>query len=131
MLEDGPTLELKCPQDLPAVLADRDRIEQILVNLLGNAIRYTETGSITVEATKINQQIWISVIDTGVGIAESDLPFLFERFWRADPSRSSHSGGTGIGLAIARRLVELQGGNIEVSSELGKGSTFRFCLPVA
>lgn len=131
LLEDGPRLELKCPQDIPAVLADRDRTEQILVNLLGNAIRYTETGSITVEATKINQQVWISVIDTGVGIAESDLPFLFERFWRADPSRSSHSGGTGIGLAIARRLVELQGGKIEVSSELGKGSTFRFCLPVA
>ena len=131
LLEDGPTLELKCPQDLPSVLADRDRTEQILVNLIGNAIRYTETGSITVAATKINQQVWISVIDTGVGIAESDLPFLFERFWRADPSRASHSGGTGIGLAIARRLVELQSGYIEVSSELGKGSTFRFCLPVA
>ena len=131
LLEEGPILELKCPRDLPTVLADRDRTEQVLVNLLGNAIRYTETGSITVEAAKINRQIWISVTDTGVGIAESDLPFVFERFWRADPSRSSHSGGTGIGLAIARRLVELQGGRIEVISELGKGSTFRFCLPIA
>lgn len=131
LLEEGPELELKCPQDIPAVLADRDRTEQILVNLLGNAIRYTERGSITVEATKVNRLLWISVIDTGVGIAESDLPFVFERFWRADPSRSSHSGGTGIGLAIARRLVELQGGKIEASSKLGEGSTFRFCLPVA
>ena len=131
LLEEGPTLELKCPKDLPPVLSDRDRTEQILVNLVGNAIRYTETGSIVVEAVKINRQIWISVTDTGVGIAESDIPFVFERFWRADPSRASHSGGTGIGLAIARRLVELQGGRIEVTSELGKGSTFRFYLPLA
>ena len=131
LLEEGPSLELKCPKDLSPVLADRDRTEQILVNLLGNAVRYTETGSIVVEAAKINRQVWISVTDTGVGIAEADLPYVFERFWRADPSRSSHSGGTGIGLAIARRLVELQGGRIEVTSELGKGSTFRFCLPLA
>lgn len=131
LLEDGPLLELRCPQDIAPILADRDRTEQILVNLLGNAIRYTETGTITVEAKKVNRQVWISVIDTGIGIAESDLPFLFERFWRADPSRASHSGGTGIGLAIAKRLVELQGGRIEVTSELGKGSTFSFCLPLA
>ena len=131
LLEEGPDLELKCPQDIPPILADRDRTEQILVNLLGNAIRYTETGSITVEASKENHLVWISVTDTGVGIAASDLPFVFERFWRADPSRASHSGGTGIGLAIARRLVELQGGKIEASSKLGTGSTFRFCLPIA
>ena len=66
-----------------------------------------------------------------MGIAAEDLPYVFERFWRADPSRASYSGGTGIGLAIARRLVELQGGQIEVESELGKGSIFRFYLPVA
>lgn len=129
--EEGPTLKLDYSQNLPRVLADRDRTEQILVNLLGNAIRYTETGSITVKATQENHYIWISVIDTGVGIAQEDLPFVFERFWRADPSRASHSGGTGIGLAIARRLVELQGGRIEVESQIGKGSTFRFCLLVA
>ena len=131
LLEEGPSLELDCPKNLPLVLADRDRTEQIMVNLLGNAIRYTEIGSITVKAAKLDRQVWISVIDTGIGIAEENLPFVFERFWRADPSRASHSGGTGIGLAIARRLVELQGGRIEVESELGKGSTFRFCLPVA
>ncbi|MEM6611061.1 MAG: HAMP domain-containing sensor histidine kinase, partial [Cyanobacteria bacterium P01_C01_bin.72] len=130
LLEEGPRLELKYPKDIPLVLADRDRTEQILVNLLGNAVRYTETGAIIVEATKAHRQVWISVQDTGIGIAEEDLPFLFERFWRADPSRASHSGGTGIGLAIARRLVELQGGQIEVESQLGKGSTFRFCIPV-
>lgn len=131
LLEEGPDLILNCPEDLPCVAADRDRTEQILVNLLGNAIRYTEVGSIVVRAWKQNRQVWISVEDTGVGIAAEDLPYVFERFWRADPSRSTHSGGTGIGLAIARRLVELQGGNIEVESKLGKGSIFRFCLPVA
>jgi signal transduction histidine kinase len=129
--EEGPILKLDCPRDLPRVLADRDRTEQILVNLLGNAIRYTETGSITVTTHKQNRQLWISIIDTGVGISQEDLPYVFERFWRADPSRSSHSGGTGIGLAIVRRLVELQGGHIEVESEFGKGSTFRFSLPLA
>ena len=131
LLEEGPTLELDCPADLPLVLGDIDRIEQVLVNLLGNAIRYTEVGSITVKAVKVNNYVWVAVIDTGVGIAQEDLPYVFERFWRADPSRSSYSGGTGIGLAIARRLIELQGGQIEVESQLGKGSIFRFCLPLA
>ena len=131
LLEEGPSLHLDCPTDLPAVLADVDRTEQVLVNLLGNAIRYTEIGSITVKAVKENRRVWVAIIDTGLGIAQEDLPYVFERFWRADPSRSSYSGGTGIGLAIARRLVELQGGRIEVESELGTGSIFRFCLPVA
>ncbi|MFZ4444809.1 MAG: sensor histidine kinase, partial [Planktothrix agardhii] len=70
-------------------------------------------------------------IDTGIGISPEDLPHVFERFWRADRSRSRHSGGTGIGLAITRRLVELQGGKITVSSNLGQGSIFRFSLPLA
>ena len=131
LLDEGPKLELESSKDIPPVLADHDRTEQILVNLIGNAVRYTESGSITVKATKANHYVWIEVIDTGAGIAAADIPYVFERFWRADPSRASHSGGTGIGLAIARRLVELQGGTIEVTSKLGQGSTFRFCLPVA
>ena len=131
LLEEGPTIELIYPKELSPALADLDRTEQILVNLLGNAVRYTKTGTIIVKAEKIHNQIWIEVADTGIGIAREDLPYIFERFWRADPSRCSHSGGTGIGLAIVRRLVELQGGQIEVSSTLGKGSVFRFSLPVA
>ena len=131
LMEEGPTLELVFPSDIPPVLCDRDRTIQILVNLLGNAIRYTKTGSIVIKVERKNNYVWISVTDTGVGIAPEDLPYVFERFWRADPSRSTHSGGTGIGLAIVRRLVQLQGGEIEVESELGKGSTFRFCLPHA
>jgi signal transduction histidine kinase len=97
LLEEGPTLQLDFPPDIPPVMADIDLVEQILVNLLGNAIRYTEEGSIQIEVYRENRYVWIAVIDTGVGIAKEDLPFVFERFWRADPSRSSYSGGTGIG----------------------------------
>ena len=131
LLEEGPDLRLEYSSKIPPVLADLDRTEQVLMNLLGNAVRYTESGTITVQAWKEDGQVWVAVSDTGSGIAPEDLPHIFERFWRADRSRSRHSGGTGIGLAIARRLIELQGGRIEVESELGKGSTFRFCLPIA
>ncbi len=131
LLDEGPVLQLDCPPDLPLIIADLDRTEQILVNLLGNAVRYTEKGSIRVRAWVEKPYLFIAVIDTGIGISSADLPHVFERFWRAARSRSRYSGGSGIGLAIARRLVELQNGYIEVSSELGKGSVFRFCLPLA
>ena len=131
LLEDGPVLLLICPQQLPLVLADIDRTEQVLVNLVGNAMRYTSEGSITIRAWTEFSKLWIAVIDTGMGIAVEDLPHVFERFWRADKSRDRHSGGTGIGLTISRRLVELQGGQIEVESVQGSGSTFRFFLPLA
>ncbi|MBD2482112.1 cell wall metabolism sensor histidine kinase WalK [Planktothrix sp. FACHB-1365] len=131
LLEEGPTLQLDSKPDSPLVLADVDRTEQILVNLLGNAIRYTETGTILVKTGNDLNFFWVAVMDTGIGISPEDLPHVFERFWRADRSRSRHSGGTGIGLAITRRLVELQGGKIFVSSRLGEGSTFQFCLPLA
>ncbi|MDY7023628.1 MAG: HAMP domain-containing sensor histidine kinase [Cyanobacteriota bacterium] len=128
LLEDGPTLTLECPANLPPVLVDVDRTEQILVNLLGNAVRYTEKGSIRVKVWQDVKLIWIAVIDTGIGISEEDLPHIFERFWRGERSRSRQLGGTGIGLAITKRLVELQGGTIEVESKLGQGSTFRFSV---
>ncbi|MEH2416293.1 sensor histidine kinase [Nostoc sp.] len=131
LLEDGPILVLQCPSVLPPVLADIDRTEQVLVNLLGNAVHYTNEGSITIRAGTEGSQLWIAVIDTGIGIAPENLPHVFERFWRADQSRDRHSGGTGIGLTISRRLIELQGGQIQVESELGVGSTFRFFLPLA
>lgn len=131
LLEHGPLLSLNCPPDLPLVLADLERVEQVLVNLLGNALRYTVQGSVTVRAWSEANKVWIAVEDTGVGIASDELPHVFERFWRSDRSRDRHSGGTGIGLAISRRLVELQGGEIEVESKLGQGSTFRFSLPRA
>lgn len=131
LLEEGPALRLNCAADLPPVLADPERVEQILVNLVGNALRYTQAGSITISAWSEMGKIWIAVTDTGQGIAPEELPHIFERFWRADRSRDRQSGGTGIGLAISRRLVELQGGTIEVESQVGHGSTFRFSLPLA
>jgi len=137
LLEDGPRLRLDCPEQLPTVRADIDRVEQILVNLIGNALTYTNAGSITIrvcqELDSTNgrlPRLWIAVTDTGIGIAPEDLPHVFERFWRAEKSRNQHTGGTGIGLAISKRLIELQGGQIEVKSQLGKGSTFQFSLPL-
>lgn len=131
IFEDGPVLRTDYAADLPKALADPERVEQVLVNLLGNALQYTPTGTITVSAWGQDKFCWIAVTDTGKGISEQDLPHVFERFWRSDRSRSRRSGGTGIGLAISSRLVELQGGKIEVESQLGQGSTFRFSLPRA
>lgn len=131
LLDSGPIIKLDCPKDLPLVSGDRDRTEQILINLLGNAILYTKKGLITVKAWCDNHRVFISVIDTGIGINSENLPYVFERFWRADKSRARHAEGAGIGLAITRRLLELQGGKIEVTSELGKGSIFTFYLSIA
>ena len=96
LIEGSPALKLECG-DLPLALADPERVEQVLVNLLGNALRYTSKGSITLSAWTEAKQLWIAVTDTGQGIASQDLPHVFERFWRSDRSRDRHSGGTGIG----------------------------------
>lgn len=127
----NPQIVLDIAPDLPPVEADPMRTEQILVNLLGNALQYTDTGKITIKAWHQDEQVWIAVDDTGIGIADADLPHVFERFWRADRSRNRGSGGTGIGLAICKRLVELQGGQISVTSQINHGSTFAFWLPKA
>ncbi|PSB01911.1 two-component sensor histidine kinase [Merismopedia glauca CCAP 1448/3] len=147
ILDNDPVLELKCPPQLPLVRADSDRTEQILTNLLGNALSYTQTGKITLQAwvesdrfdSRSATRLWIAVQDTGMGIPAAALPHIFERFWRTPSTgfrgtpqaQDRVSRGTGVGLAITRRLVELQGGIIEVESEEGKGSIFRFCLPLA
>ena len=130
LLDSDRVLNLDCPTDLPYVIADSDRLEQILVNLLSNAIRHTPSGSIILGAWADIDRVWISVKDTGSGIADEELPHVFRRFWRSPKSRSQKYGGTGIGLAICRRLVELHGGEILVESQLGVGSTFKFCLPI-
>ncbi len=124
-------LDTQLEMNLPPVYVDRDRLKQILVNLLSNAIKYTHNGTVTVRAGRTGNNVWIAVIDTGVGIALEDLPKIFERFWRADASRSSSTGGSGIGMALTKRLIELHGGKIEVESTLGKGSIFRFTLPIS
>ncbi|MEL6938531.1 MAG: HAMP domain-containing sensor histidine kinase [Cyanobacteria bacterium J06598_1] len=130
---DTLSITTTLPSDLPTAWGDPARIEQVLVNLLSNALRHTASGTVNIRAyTEIlNGQkfVWIAVADTGTGIAPDDIPQVFDRFWRADRSRSSNSGGSGVGLAICRRLVTLQGGQIKVDSELGVGSTFSFSLP--
>jgi signal transduction histidine kinase len=118
--------------DLPRVLADRERIHQVLFNLVDNAVRFTPAGgSVEVRAARLNGTCEIRVVDTGTGIPSEHLPRLFERFYRVDPARSREDGGTGIGLAIARSVVEAHGGHIRAESQMGKGSTFTFDLPVA
>lgn len=120
---------IECPEDLPEIQVDAKRMEQVLVNLLHNAIKFTPAGGkITVRAQAQRERILFAVQDTGVGIAVEDLPRIFERFYKADRARSG--GGTGLGLAIARHLVEAHGGQIWAESEKGKGSTFYFSVPV-
>ncbi len=128
----GVAVESELPTDLPPVDADRERVHQVLFNLVDNAVRFTPPGgAVTVSALRHNGSIEVRVADTGVGIRPEHLPRLFERFYRADPARSREDGGTGIGLAIARSVVEAHGGHIRAESELGEGSVFTFDLPVA
>jgi histidine kinase len=126
-----------CPDlsaDLPPVLADQDRITQVLTNLVGNALQYTpEGGKVTIVSIHRGDEIHISVVDTGIGIPAEHLPHLFTRFYRVDKSRSRQAGGgSGIGLTIARHLVETHGGHIWAESDgEGKGSRFTFTLKAA
>ncbi|MGI2327530.1 ATP-binding protein [Planococcus sp. YIM B11945] len=117
------------PAGLPNAIADPDRVQQILYNLVGNAITYTSSGEIVISARKIGRQIEVSVKDTGMGIQDDKLADLFEPFPKAE-KKAGEFGGVGIGLNITKRLVELQGGRIDVDSEVGLGSTFSFTLPI-
>lgn len=116
--------------NVPFIHGDGVRMEQIFNNLLDNAIRYTEHGSVTIRMKWENQkEVLVSVEDTGKGIPEEELPYLFERFYRVEKSRAREFGGTGLGLAITNQLIDLQGGTIEVSSEEGKGTRFDIRFP--
>lgn len=123
------TVEAAVPADLPAVWADRERLAQVLGNLLGNAVKFTPAGGgVRVTAAREGDEIRVAVADTGPGIPAEHLENVFDRFWQA---RSTRRAGAGLGLAIARGVVEAHGGRIQASSEVGKGTTFEFTLPVA
>ena len=125
------TIDVDLHEELPAVNIDLLRIRQVLHNLLDNAIAHTEPkGRITVKARQCDNLIEVSVTDTGEGIPPEDLAMVFERFYRVDKSRTRATGGSGLGLTIAKRIVEAHGGTITVKSEPGKGSTFCFNLPI-
>ncbi len=118
--------------DLEPVSADNRRVSQVLRNLLTNAIRYTPSGgTITISAICYGDKVEVHVHDTGIGIDPDHLPFLFERFYRVDQSRTRSTGGAGLGLAIVKQLVQAQGGDVKVASEVGSGTTFIFTLPSA
>jgi signal transduction histidine kinase len=117
---------------LPPVLADRQRLTQVLANLLRNALRYTpEGGLISLSAAASDRQVAVEVADTGVGIPPEELPHVFDRFYRGGPARDRASGGAGLGLAIVREFVEAMGGTVTARSTIGEGSRFRFTLPSA
>ena len=119
------------PTDLPLVWADPAKLNQILLNLLTNGIKYThENGSVSVEARTMNDLVEIWVNDSGIGIAKEDQDKVFQRFTQIDSSATRSQGGTGLGLAIVKELVELHGGSIRVQSKLGKGSSFIFTVPI-
>jgi signal transduction histidine kinase len=134
-------LVIHIPQQLPPAYVDRDKVKQILFNLLTNAAKYSPRGGEIALAVEemVNlpkdhtpgRFLLLSVRDQGIGIAPEDLPRIWERFYRVDNSNTRRIGGTGLGLSITRALVELHGGRIWVESELGKGTAFFFTLPIA
>lgn len=132
--EKNVAVAILASPDLPDVEVDEGRISQVLRNLVNNAITFTPRGGrITLSAERVRESesyIEVSVKDTGIGIPSDDLPLIFERFYRADKSRSRSTGGAGLGLTIVRQLVEAHGGNISVESKAGAGACFRFTLPL-
>jgi PAS domain S-box-containing protein len=125
------TLKNSVPENIPLVSADENRLQQILYNLVGNAVKFTEEGQVEVSAKKSGDRIRIRVSDTGIGIKEEHLENIFDSFAQAEGSISREYGGTGLGLTITKKLIELHGGDIQVQSQYGKGTEFIFTLPVA
>lgn len=127
--EQSLSLSLQLDPALPPVMADHDRVLQVLGNLVGNAIKFTPAaGKITLSVMAVPEGVRFDVTDTGPGIAPDDLPHIFDRFWR---TRDGNRTGAGLGLAIARGIVEAHGGRMWAESEPGEGSSFRFILPAA
>jgi len=116
--------------DLPPLNTDRDKLKQVILNLLSNAAKFTEKGEIKIAAWRENNSVKLTVSDTGIGMKQEALDYIFEEFRQVDMSTTRKYGGTGLGLAIVRRLANLLGGDISVESEVGKGSKFTVTLPI-
>jgi two-component system, OmpR family, phosphate regulon sensor histidine kinase PhoR len=130
----GVTVTARFPESLPAVRADRDRLAQILINLVDNAVKYTlNRGTTKIGAAETAEpgMVAVTVTDTGIGIPAADLPRVTERFYRVDKARSRELGGTGLGLAIVKHLVLAHGGELDIESEVGRGTTVRFTIPMS
>ncbi len=124
-------LTCSAEENLPEITADKERIEQVVINIISNAVKYTpDGGTISVRAKKASKGVEISIADTGIGIPKEDVPHIFERFYRVEKSRTSETGGTGLGLAIAKEIVEAHGGTISVDSKFGEGTTVTIWLPI-
>ena len=123
-------LATEVAKSLPTGLGDEQRLTQVLLNLVGNAIKFTDTGDVRVTANAGNGRFAVSVVDTGPGIPEHERTKIFEKFHQIDDSNTKAKGGTGLGLAIAKQIIEMHGGRIWVESTVGKGSTFQMELPV-
>ncbi len=129
--EKGQIIECFSIGDKPQVLADKDRIEQVILNVLTNAIKYTpEGGKIIVYVGKMYSDAYVKVVDSGIGIPEEDIKRVFERFYRVDKARSREMGGTGLGLSIAKEIIEAHKGSISITSQLGKGTEVTVRLPI-
>jgi signal transduction histidine kinase len=128
--EKGLEVRSLIPPGLPNVWADRARVRQVLANMLANAVKFTERGSVSIAAAAAEGWLTVSVVDTGVGITPEAQAYVFDEFRQADSSTTRRYGGTGLGLAISKRLVTLHGGRIWVDSEVGRGSAFHFTLPI-
>ena len=129
----GKKIELinRISLDTPAVIGDENRLQQILINLVGNAIKFTEKGEISILSLVKNGMVEVSVVDTGIGIPKERLQDIFKSFEQVDASTEREYGGTGLGLSVTKQLVELHGGTIRVASNVGEGSIFTFTLPIS
>jgi signal transduction histidine kinase len=116
--------------DIPTAHGDEQKLTQVLLNLTGNAIKFTDAGEVAIKVTASNGSYTVAIHDTGPGISASDQEKLFQQFQQADNSITKSKGGTGLGLAISKKIIELHGGSISVQSSVGHGSTFAFTLPI-
>jgi signal transduction histidine kinase len=124
-------LKVEMVPHLPSGHGDERRLKQVLLNLVGNAIKFTDRGEVVIRASAANGSYEVSVTDTGPGIAEADQAKLFQEFQQVENATTRAKGGTGLGLAISKRIIEMHGGKISVRSRLGQGSTFSISLPIA